>query len=80
MQSRTKNFIWPPHFTSAKPRPEYSSDLDSSIIASSKWPVGLSTGMRPPSARINMRNASTSSTCDGAKKFASGVTHFCWTM
>src|ERR1039457_2844199 len=33
MHMSTKNFIWPPHFISAKPRPEYSSDLDSSIIA-----------------------------------------------
>src|SRR5580704_8254301 len=36
MQMSTKSFMWPPHFMSAMPRPEYSNDLDSSIIANSK--------------------------------------------
>ena len=53
----TRNFICPPHFIKAAPRPENSSPLDSSIIANSKWPVGLSTGIFPPSARISMKKA-----------------------
>ncbi len=76
----TKNFIQPPHFISAAPRPEYSRSFDSSIMASSKWPVGLSTGMRPFSARISMTNATSSRQCEGWKKFDGGFTHRCWTM
>ena len=74
MHISTKNFMAPAHFISAAPRPEYSSDFERSIIASSNCPDGLSTGMRPSSARISIRKAIISRTCDGSKKFAIGVT------
>jgi hypothetical protein len=64
----------PAHFMRAAPRPEYSSPFERSIMASSNAPDGLSTGIRPSSARISMRNAIISNTWDGAKKFAIGVT------
>ena len=35
MQMSTKSFIAPAHFISAAPRPEYSSDFERSIMASS---------------------------------------------
>ena len=76
MQVSTRNFICPPHFISAAPRPEYSKPLDSSIIANSKCPVGLSTGILPPSARISMKNAISRRICAGEKKAAGLATHF----
>ena len=80
MQTSTKSFIAPAHLIRAAPRPEYSSDLDFSIIASSKCPDGLSTGIRPSSAMISIVKASITSTCEGSKKLLSGVTQTFWTM
>ena len=74
MQIRTKNFIAPAHFIRAAPRPEYSSPFERSIIASSNWPEGLSTGIRPSSAMINIRKAIINRMWEGSKKLAIGVT------
>ena len=80
MQHSTKNFMEPPHFIKAAPRPEYSRPFDSSIMASSKCPEGLSTGILPVSAMTSMRKANSIKICAGSKKFARGVTQCFWTI
>ena len=72
MHARTRNFICPPHFIRCRAAAGIFQPLDSSIIANSKWPEGLSTGILPPSARISMKNAINSRMCAGEKN-AGGV-------
>src|SRR2546422_3193961 len=62
-----KSFIAPAHSTRARYRPEYSSTIASWIMVSSRWVAGLSTGSRPVSASITMKNAANARRCAGFK-------------
>ena len=53
------------HSTRARWRPEYSRTIASWIIVSSRCVAGLSTGSRPVSASITMKNAAKASRCAG---------------
>src|SRR3989454_556344 len=53
----TNSRIADAHPTKARYRPEYSSTMASWIIVSSRWVAGLSTGSRPVSASMTMKNA-----------------------
>src|ERR1700685_920908 len=49
-------------------------------MASSKGPLGLSTGSFPVSARMIIKKAIKSKMCEGEKKLAIGWTQCCCTM
>src|SRR3989442_2399710 len=55
------SFIAAAHSTSARYRPEYSSTIASWIMVSSRCVAGLSTGSRPVSASMTMKNAANAS-------------------
>ena len=68
--SSTVNLNAAAHSIHARYGPEYSRIIASWIIVSSRCVAGLSTGSRPVSAIMAMRNAANASACPGPIAYA----------